>query len=265
MPPSAAGEVCGARGLRPPGSRTMSGPEPAIRVTSDRPTVGRSRRRVLEVWRCARPRQVRCRCRTAGTRPRPHDPAEHRRAVSRRADRSSHSALPVDIQAPDEEPSVAGVARIRAANQSMVGGFHHRDIPATEPRPSRRRPRKLFADRGYDTYRRQLAGSRHHPAHRPPRRRPRLRPGLAALGRRTRLRLAARLQATTHPLRAPRRHPPRATSAGLRPDLLSTANWRHETSSEAEKTLHQLVWSRRAQTRVMASRASAVMVVAVRS
>ena len=66
----------------------------------------------------------------------------------------------------------------------------------------RRRPGELFADRGYhfDSYRRQLRArgitpriARHGVAHSSG-------AGQEALGGRTRLRLAARLQATAHPL-----------------------------------------------------------------
>jgi hypothetical protein len=74
-------------------------------------------------------------------------------------------------------------------------------IRGRRPRP-RRRPRELFADRGYDydIDRHRPRAPRHHAADRPPRRRARLGSGQAALGRPTKLRLAARLQAAAHPV-----------------------------------------------------------------
>src|SRR5512135_963382 len=74
----------------------------------------------------------------------------------------------------------------------------------------------------------------HHPADHPPRGSPRLRAGPPALGGRAWLRLAARLQAAPHPLRTPRRPPPRAAPAGLHPDLLPPARRRSEMSSYKE-------------------------------
>jgi hypothetical protein len=63
------------------------------------------------------------------------------------------------------------------------------------------------------------APARHHPTHRPPRSRPGLRAWQSPLSRRTRLRLATRLQSPTHPLRATRRYPPQPAPTRLRPHL----------------------------------------------
>lgn len=96
---------------------------------------------------------------------------------------------------------------------------------ATHPRPARTpAPVPAGVARRPRLRQRQVpppaARPRHHPAHRPPKCRPRHPAGQTALGRRTRLRLAGRLQAAAHPIRAPGRHPSRSTPAGLRPDLL---------------------------------------------
>ena len=95
--------------------------------------------------------------------------------------------------------------------------------PARAVRRPRLRPRRLPPS---------AARPQHHPTDRPPRRRPRLRAGQEALGGRARLRLAARLQTTPGPLRAPRSHRPRPGPAGLRPDLLPPTRRRFEMSSQ---------------------------------
>jgi hypothetical protein len=89
----------------------------------------------------------------------------------------------------------------------------------------RRRPDTLIADRGLRP--RQVpparAGARRQAADRAPSDRTRLRARPLPLGRRAHLRLAAQPQAPPHPLRTPRRHPPRTPRARLLSHLLPPA------------------------------------------
>ncbi|MFI6358634.1 transposase [Streptomyces sp. NPDC050743] len=122
---------------------------------------------------------------------------------------------------------------------SMAGGNRH-DVTQLAPlldaiprirsrrRRPRHRPKRLFADRGYDfpKHRRALYVRGHHPEDRPPWRTARLRSGQGPLGRRANARPAAPVQTPAHPLRDTRRPRPGTPRTRLRYRLLETTTHR---------------------------------------
>lgn len=96
-----------------------------------------------------------------------------------------------------------------------------------------RRPRDLYADRGYDheVYRDKVRRFQitPHPAPRPARHRARLRPGRVPLGRGRSDRAAVLVPLPAYPLGDPRRHPPRVRHPRLRRHLLAATA--HRTMS----------------------------------
>ncbi|MFI9259600.1 hypothetical protein ACIGT4_18110 [Streptomyces sioyaensis] len=87
-----------------------------------------------------------------------------------------------------------------------------------------RRPKHLYADRGYDheSYHDQVRRFEIPPAHRPTRHRTRLRTRRTPLGRGRRHRTTALVPPPTHPLGDPRRHPPGLHHTRLCRHLLAT-------------------------------------------
>lgn len=173
--------------------------------------------RDASAWRTGRCCAGSCSCSTPGScgggRPAPGGPGRDRQ------------------QAPPDCRS----ARIPLA-VTLTGGDRNdvtRLIPLVEAVPPIRgkrgqplqRPRHLYADRGYDheTYRDQVRWFQDHPTHRATRHRARLRPRRTPLGRRGRDRAAALVPPPTHPLGAPRRHPPALHHPRLRQHLLEAA------------------------------------------
>lgn len=83
-------------------------------------------------------------------------------------------------------------------------------------------------------------GPRYHPGHRPPHYRSRLRIGEAPVAGRARIRMAARLQTSTDPLRTARRYPPGTTEPGLLGHLPPEAHSELISKGEAVgDTLHR--------------------------
>ena len=107
-----------------------------------------------------------------------------------------------------------------------VGALSLATAPGGKRGQPLRRPRRVYADSGYDheRYRDQVPQAGDQPGHRPARHRTRLRPRGAPPGGGRRVRVAALVPPPAHPLGDPRRHPPSLRQPSVAPSSAGDAS-----------------------------------------